>query len=49
MEEQWRFYGFCDSFEQARYIAMQGLSAGLGAPSQAAKPPACVMSTPALH
>ncbi len=30
VEEQWRFYGFCDSFEQARYIAAQGLSAGLG-------------------
>ena len=33
VEEQWRFYGFCDSFEQARYIAVQGLSAGLGEPS----------------
>jgi len=30
VEEQWRFYGFCDTFEQARYIAIQGLSAGLG-------------------
>ena len=32
VEEQWRFYGFCDTFEQARYIAVQGLSAGLGEP-----------------
>ena len=31
VEEQWRFYGFCETFEQARYIAVQGLSAGLGA------------------
>jgi len=30
VEEQWRFYGFCDTFEQARYIAIQGLTAGLG-------------------
>ena len=29
MEEQWRFYGFCNTLEQARYIAAQGLSAGL--------------------
>ena len=34
VEEQWRFYGFCDTLEQARYIAAQGLSAGLGEPSQ---------------
>jgi hypothetical protein len=32
VEEQWRFYGFCDTFEQARYIAVHGLSVGLGEP-----------------
>ena len=32
VEEQWCFYGFCDTFEQAHYIAVQGLSAGLGEP-----------------
>ena len=34
VEEQWRFYGFCNTLEQARYIATQGLSAGLSEPSQ---------------